>query len=60
MSQLCLNNAINGANIHTLAGVEVAFAFNAFISIDLEDYVAFINGLGGANWFASSARNAVI
>ena len=60
MGQLCLNNAINGANIHTLAGVEITITLNAFIGIDFENYIAFKNGFGGANGFAGSARNAVI
>jgi len=59
MIQLSLNNAINRANVYTLAGVEIAITLNAFISIDLKDHIAFKNGLGGANWFTSSTRNAV-
>jgi hypothetical protein len=60
MIQLSLNNAINRANVYTLAGVEIAFTFNALIGIDFIYHIAFINGLCGANWFTRSARNAVV
>jgi len=55
-----LNNAINRANFDTLVGIEVAFALNTFVGVDLENYVAFENSLGGANWFTSGARNAIV
>jgi hypothetical protein len=60
MKLLCLNNAINGANIHTLVGVEMTFALNAFVSVDFENYITFENGLGGTYRFASCTRNAII
>jgi hypothetical protein len=60
MNQLCLNNAINRANIHALVSVEMTFAFNAFVGVDLENHIAFENSFSGANRFTSSARNAVI
>jgi len=60
MKQLCLNNAINRANIHTLTLVKVTFALNALIDVDFENYIAFENGFSGANRFTCSARNAVI
>jgi hypothetical protein len=60
MQLLCLNNAINRANIYTLWLVEVTFTLNALVGIDLEKNIAFENSLGGANGLACSARNAVI
>ena len=55
MIQLCLDNAINGANVHTLRIVKMAFALNASVEVNLENYVAFGNGLGRANRFTSTA-----
>jgi hypothetical protein len=60
MKRLCLNNAINGANIHTLVFVEVTFAFNTFISVNFENHIAFKDSFCGAYWFTSGARNAII
>jgi hypothetical protein len=60
MELLCLNNAINRANFHTLALVEVTFALNAFFGVDFENHIAFVNRFSGANRFTGSARNAII
>ena len=58
--RLCLNNAINWANVHTLVIVEVAFALHTFLGINFENYITFKYGLSGANRFTCSTRNAVI
>jgi hypothetical protein len=60
MGDLCLNNAVNGTNIHTLIIVEVTFALNTFFSVDFENHVTFEYGLSGAHGFTGCARNAVI
>lgn len=60
MKQLCLNNAINGANIDALLRVIVTFALNAFVRVDFKKNVAFKDSLGRANGLTGSARNAVI
>jgi len=60
IEQLGCNDAIDGTNIDTLVGVEVAFAINAFFGFDLEDHIAFENSFHGAFRLASAAGNAFI